>query len=118
LDKAGYTVYVYTRAAEQFRDSCRRVYMDEIDRQAIIDYIQWLRENVPTREHGQRNGTIRAWLQYLSVFLRENGFLTMPLPKKEWPKVEARKPKTYSGEQVNALRRRRRKTKKTQLCFC
>lgn len=103
LDKAGYTVYVYTRAAEQFRDSCRRVYMDEIDRQAIIDYIQWLRENVPTREHGQRNGTIRARLQYLSVFLRENGFLTMPLPKKEWPKVEARKPKAYTTEQVNAL---------------
>jgi hypothetical protein len=103
LDKAAYTVYVYTKAAEQFRDSCRRVYMDEIDRQAIIDYIQWLRENVPTREHGQRNGTIRARLQYLSVFLRENGFLTMPLPKKEWPKVEARKPKAYTGEQVNAL---------------
>ena len=103
LDKAGYTVYVYTRAAEQFRDSCQRVYMDQIDRQAIIDYIQWLRENVPTREHGQRNGTIRARLQYLSVFLRENGFLTMPLPKKEWPKVEARKPKAYTSEQVNAL---------------
>jgi integrase len=103
LDKAPATVYVYTRAAEQFRDSCRRVFMDELDRQAIIDHIQWLRENVPTREHGQQNGTIRARLQYLSVFLRENGFTTMPLPKKEWPKVEARKPKAYTGEQVNAL---------------
>ncbi len=103
LDKAASTVYGYTRAAEQFRDSCRRVYMDEIDRQAIIDHMQWLRENVPTREHGQQNGTIRTRLQYLSVFLRENGFLTMPLPKKEWPKIEARKPKAYTGEQVNAL---------------
>jgi hypothetical protein len=53
LDKAASTLYVYKRAAEQFRDSCRRVNMDEIDRQAIIDHIQWVRENVPTREHGQ-----------------------------------------------------------------
>jgi integrase len=102
LDKAESTVYGYTRAAEQFRDSCRRLYMDEIDRQTMIDHIGWLRENVATRSFGDQNNTIRTRLQYLSVFLRENG-MTMPLAKRDWPKVEHRNPEAYTTEQVNHL---------------
>jgi integrase len=51
----------------------------------------------------EQNGTIRARLQFLCVFLKQNGFLKLPLPKSEWPKVETRKPKAYTGEQVNTL---------------
>lgn len=104
LDRATSTVYGYTRAAEQFRDSCRCVYMDEIkdNEQVILDHIAWLRKNVPTREHGQQNGTIRTRLQYLSVFMRESK-IQMPLPKKKWPEINTRKPKAYTSEQVNAL---------------
>jgi hypothetical protein len=66
LDKSESTVYSYTRAAEQFRDSTRRVYMDEIDRQTMIDHITWLRANVPTRAVGQQNFGAFEKLPYLA----------------------------------------------------
>lgn len=102
LGKAPATVYGYTRAVEQFRDSCRKVYLDEITRQDMLDHIVWLRENVPTRSHGQQNGTVRTRLQFLTVFFTENG-MKNPLPMKDWPKVEERKVEAYTSEQLNAL---------------
>lgn len=102
LDKASSTVYSYTRSVEAFRDTCRKRYMDEITRQDLLDHVQWMRENVPTRGIGQQNGTIRARLRYLTVFFTENS-MKPPLPMKEWPKVEERRVEAYTSEQIGQL---------------
>ncbi len=102
LGKAQATVYGYTRAVKQFSESCRKTYLDEITRQDMLDHIVWLRENVPTRSHGQQNGTVRTRLQFLTVFFTENG-MKNPLPMKEWPRVEERKVVAYTSEQLNQL---------------
>lgn len=102
LDKAPATIYSYTHAVEQFRDSCCKTYLDQIERQDILDHIAWIRKNVPTRSHGQRNGTVRARLQFLTVFFSENGTKN-PLPNKEWPKTDEREVEAFTTEEVNTL---------------
>jgi integrase len=102
LDKSDATVYCYTRAVEQFRDSCRKTYLDEVNRADVVAHIQWLRDNVKSRKRGQRNGMIRTRLQFLSVFFLGNG-IDNPLPKKEWPKTEERDVEAFTTEEVNLL---------------
>jgi len=102
LAKSSSTVDGYSRAVKQFRDSCFKVYMDEITRQDILDHMAWLQKELPTRKGGQREGTIRTRLSYLSVFFFENG-MKNPLPKKQWPKLEERNVEAYTSEQVQTL---------------
>jgi integrase len=104
LDKAPATVYAYTRAVEQFRDCCQVAYLDELkgNRKAILTFIQWIRDNTPTKTGGQRNGTIRARLQFLSVFFLRNG-IPNPLPKKEWPKVDEKEIQAFTVEEINKI---------------
>jgi integrase len=102
LDKSDATVYGYTRAVEQFRDSCRKTYLDEVNRADVVAHIQWLRDTLPSRKSGQRNGMVRTRLQFLSVFFLRNG-IDNPLPKKEWPKVEERDVEAFTTEEVNTI---------------
>src|SRR5712692_2719738 len=102
LDKAPATVYSYTRAVNQFRESCFKVFMDEITQQDMLDHITWLRKNVPTRAHGQQNGTIRARLQYLTAFF-SSAQIKNPLPMRQWPKTEERPVEAYDSEQIQTM---------------
>jgi integrase/recombinase XerD len=102
LDKSESTIYGYTRAVEQFQTSCSKVFLDQIDRQDILTFIAWMKENVPTRDRGQQNGTIRTRLSYLSVFLLENK-IENPLPKREWPKTDEREVEAFTTEEINQL---------------
>ena len=102
LDKSDSTVYGYTRAVEQFQTSCIKVYLDQIERQDILNFIAWMKKNVPTRDRGQQNGTIRTRLAYLSVFLLENK-IENPLPKREWPKTDEREVEAFTTEEINQL---------------
>lgn len=102
LDKAAATIYGYKRATDQFRESCFKVHMDEITQQDMLDHINWLRKHVPTRSHGQQNGTIRTRLQYLTAFFVNAG-LKNPLPQKQWPKIEERPVEAYTSEQLEIL---------------
>jgi integrase/recombinase XerD len=102
LDKSDSTVYGYTRAVEQFQTSCTKIFLDQIDRQDILNFIAWMKKNVPTRDRGQQNGTIRTRLAYLSVFLLENK-IENPLPKREWPKTDEREVEAFTTEEINQL---------------
>jgi integrase len=102
LDKSESTIYGYTRAVEQFQSSTCKVFLDQIDRQDILNFIGWLRKNVPQRDRGQQNGTIRTRLAYLSVFLLENK-IQNPLPKREWPKTDEREVEAFTTEEINQL---------------
>jgi integrase len=102
LDKAAGTVLAYQNAVESFRGSCVKLYIDELDRRDVLEYIKWLRENLERRGVGEQNTTIRNRLRYLSVFLNRFG-VKMPLRAKEWPKVSKKNPDRYSIEDVNRM---------------
>jgi integrase len=105
LDKAPATVYAYSQAANQFLAVCLgagKRFMDQIDRAAVLAYVTWMRENVKQRAGGDPNGTIRARLQFLSVFLLAHG-IANPLPKKDWPKVAQKEVLAFTTEEVNQI---------------
>ncbi len=102
LDKAPSTVYGYSRAVKQFRESCFKIYLDEITQQDVLDHISWLRRNLPTRAHGQQNGTIRSRLRYLTAFFSSVG-MKNPLPQKTWPKTEERRVEAFDSDQIQTL---------------
>jgi len=105
LDKAPGTIYAYSQAVNSFQSVCAAAgkrFMDQIDREAVLAYIQWIRENVKQRAGGDQNGTIRARLQFLSVFLLAHG-IANPLPKKEWPKTAQKEVLAFTTEEVNQI---------------
>lgn len=102
LDRAPSTVYSYTRALELFRESCHKVYLDELTKQDVFDYIEHIKATCPSRDHGQRNGTLRVRLQFLKTFVQEFG-VKFPLAKKEWPKVQETDAVAFESAEVKQL---------------
>lgn len=114
LDKAKATVSVYANAIDGFLASCRKTYIDEIDRKDILAYIQWMRDNLKSRVAGGENRTIKNRLTYLGVFLGKYG---IRLKKKKGadtsapgllfhddiPKIIKKKPKKYDQETIDQL---------------
>jgi len=102
LDKAPATRYGYERAVTQFRDSCGKVFLDELNEKTMLDHIDWIRDNVPTRSHGQRNGTVRTRLQFLTAFFISEG-MKNPLPMKQWPKTIEQEVRAFTSEEIALL---------------
>lgn len=102
LDKSPSTRYAYKRAVDQFKANCRKVYLDEVTRQDVLDHIVWIRTNVPTRGIGQQNGTIRNRLLCLTRFFSQYE-KPLPLKRREWPKTEERPVEAYTPEQLTQL---------------
>jgi hypothetical protein len=73
LDKSKATVLMYSNALDGFMTSCRKTFVDEIDRKDILAYIQWMRDNLQERIKGGQNQTLRNRLTYLGVFLGKQG---------------------------------------------
>jgi len=91
LDKAAGTVLAYQNAVEDFRGSCVKLYIDELDRRDVLEYIKWLRENLERRGVGEQNSTVRNRLRYLSVFLNRFG-VKMPLRREGVAEGQQEKP--------------------------
>jgi integrase len=103
LDKSEATKYGYTRAVEQFRGNCRKTFLDEVNEKDMLEHIAWIQNGgIPTRSHGQRNGTIRTRLQYLTAFFSSHG-LKNPLPMKHWPKTEEHNVEAFTSEEIIQL---------------
>ena len=68
---------------------------------SILNFIDWMRENLKTRAFGQPNNTYRNRLKDITVFF--NHFkITMPLPKK-WPKATKKNADKYSMDSINKM---------------
>ncbi len=115
LDKAKATIVAYTNTLEGFVRSCTKIYTDELDRKDIIDYIAWMRKNLPKRKHGEQNRTIRNRLTYLGTFLGQKCGIRLKKVKgadstapgllfsTDAPKYTKRVPDKYSIKTINAL---------------
>lgn len=103
LDVAPNTLYQYRKVLRDFRQSCKKTDLAQIDRDDIMQYIKWIRENKPKHKirgklDGDRNTTVRKELRCLRVFLLH--FVSeFPLPEKEWPKIPYKNPDRYSLEE-------------------
>jgi integrase len=114
IDKAKSTVAVYSNAIDGFLASCNKIFIDEIDRMDILNYIQWMRDHLRVRVRGGQSRTIKNRLAHLGVFLSKYG---VKLKKSKGadasapglifhddrPKVVKKKPKKYDQETLNTL---------------
>jgi integrase len=115
LDKSRATVSMYSNALDGFATSCKKIFIDEIDRKDILAYIQWMRDNLQERVEGGQNRTLRNRLTYLGVFLGKQGVKLAKERNKngvsdpgllfydDRPKVTKKKPKKYDQATTDRL---------------
>src|SRR5262249_29996208 len=109
--KGKYTIAMYKNALEGFLDSCKKTFINEIDRKDILNYIGWMRQNVKVRVKGRAERTYKNRLGYLRTFLSK---YKIKLVKKhpddsglissdDIPKPLKPKPKKYDHETIDKL---------------
>jgi integrase len=115
LDKSRATVLMYSNALDGFTTSCKKIFIDEIERKDILAYIQWMRDNLQERVAGGQNQTLRNRLTYLGVFLGKQGVKLMKERNKngaadsgllfydDRPKATKKKPKKYDQATIDQL---------------
>jgi integrase len=115
LDKSPATILMYSNALDGFVSSCKKTFIDEIERKDILAYIQWMRDNLQERVPGGQNQTLRNRLTYLGVFLGKQGVKLMKERNKtstadsgllfydDRPKVTKKKPKKYDQQTIDQL---------------
>jgi integrase/recombinase XerD len=106
------TIRAYKVAVEEFRKSCAKKFLCEIDRQDLIDFMGWLRTQPPKlrkdgtprkpRRSGDPNRTYFNKLNNVVIFLSAHGINRL-LKKSEYPKFAEKAVVYYEAEQVKAL---------------
>jgi integrase len=96
------TIETYRKNMEDFMGSCPKETLEEVTKKDILNFIDWLRTNVKTRQFGQPANTYRNKLKDLTVLF--NHFdVKIPLPKREWPKSTRKNADKYSLETINKM---------------
>jgi hypothetical protein len=106
------TIRAYKVAVEEFRKSCSKKFLSEIDRQDLIDFMGWLRKQPPKlrkdgtprkpRRSGDPNRTYFNKVNNVVIFLSAHGINRL-LKKSEYPKFAEKPVVYYEAEQVKAL---------------
>jgi integrase len=96
------SIETYNTSLDNFVASCKKLTLDEVTEDDMLDFIDWMRKNLPKRKFGQPTNTYRNRLKDMNVFFNHYG-LKMPLAKKKWPKSTKKNPYKYSMDNVNAM---------------
>jgi integrase len=99
-------------AVEEFRKSCTKEFLHEINKQDLIDFMGWLRKQPPKlrkngtprkpRRSGDPNRTYFNKVNNVVIFLSAHGINRL-LKKSEYPKFAEKPVVYYDAEQVKAL---------------
>jgi integrase len=115
LDRKKYSVAMYQNTLRDFQSSCRKEFIDQIDRKDILAFIGWMRDNLQVRVKGSENRTYKNKLGYLRTFLGRHGILLSKesnrqgandpglLYRSDIPKVVKKKPKKYDQSDIDLL---------------
>jgi hypothetical protein len=52
LDRKKYSVAMYENTLRDFQSSCRKEFIDQIDRKDILAFVSWMRDNLQVRVQG------------------------------------------------------------------
>lgn len=115
LDRKTASVAMYGNTLRDFQSSCRKEFVDEIDRKDILNFLGWMRENMQIRVKGSENRTYRNKLGYLGTFLGRHGIQLKKegnrqgsndpglLFRSDVPKVLKKKPIQYEQSDIDLL---------------
>ena len=79
-----------------FADSCRKAYLDQIDRRDLLDFRNYL------KNHGQGDRSIFNHFQGAITFLRSQGIAGL-ISRNDWPTYTAKKVAAYSEAELKTL---------------
>jgi integrase len=129
LDRKKYSVEMYDNTLRDFRKSCTKEYVDEVNRKDILNFIEWMRQNLQTRVPGSENRTYKNKLGYLGTFLGRHGIQLKKkgngqgtndpglLFRSDIPKVVKKKPKKYDQIDIDTLMAQADEDQKDYLMF-
>jgi integrase len=97
LTKKPKTLAAYTTALEYFTESCKKQYLEDIDRKDLLKFSAFLRDE---KEQAPRT----CWNKFANVmsFLKANGVRGL-VGKNDWPRYTEEEPEIYEEEELGAL---------------
>lgn len=97
LTKKPKTLAAYTTALNYFTDSCRKLYLHEIDRYDLLKFSSFLRD-----EKKQSPRSVYNKFETVMAFLKANGIRGL-VGKNDWPRYTEEEPEMYEQEDLNTL---------------
>ena len=97
LTKKPKTLAAYTTALHYFTESCRKVYMHEIDRHDLLKFSGFLRD-----EKIQSPRSVYNKFETVMTFLKANGIRGL-VGKDDWPRYTEEEPEMYEQQELDKL---------------
>lgn len=97
LTKKPKTLAAYTTALNYFTESCRKLYLDDIDRYDLLKFCSFLRD-----EKKQSPRSVYNKFETVMAFLKANGIRGL-VGKNDWPRYTEEEPEMYEQEELNKL---------------
>lgn len=97
LTKKPKTLAAYTTALNYFTESCRKIYLHEIDRHDLLKFSGYLRE-----EKKQSPRSVYNKFETVMTFLKANGIRGLA-GKNDWPRYTEEEPEMYEQAELDKL---------------
>jgi len=97
------TISTYRIAVNGFVSSCKKRYVEDIEKQDVLDYIGWLwRQPMPVRKHSNPERTVFNKVGHVAIFLKANGKPHL-LSKAEYPQYEEKMVTAHDDDELALL---------------
>jgi integrase/recombinase XerD len=97
LTKKPKTLAAYTTALNYFTESCRKLYLHEIERHDLLKFSGFLRD-----EKKQSPRSVYNKFETVMTFLKANGIRGL-VGKNDWPRYTEEEPEMYEQEELDKL---------------
>jgi integrase len=97
------TISTYRIAVDGFVCSCKKQYVEDIEKQDVLDYMGWLwRQPMPVRKHSNPERTVYNKVGHLAIFLKASGKPRL-LPTTEYPQYEEKMVTAHDEDELALL---------------
>lgn len=97
------TIQAYRVAVDGFVAQCKKRFVQQIEKQDVLDYMGWLRQQpLSERKHSNPERTYANKVGHLAIFLKAVGKPRL-LAKNEYPQFEEKEVKAHSERELEVL---------------
>lgn len=97
------TIKTYRIAVNGFVASCKKLHVEDIDKQDILDYMRWLgAQPMPKRKHGNPERTMFNKVGHVAIFLKAIGKPAL-LPTTQYPRYEEKMVTAHDDDELALL---------------
>lgn len=97
------TIKTYRIAVNGFVASCKKLYVEDIEKQDMLDYMRWLgQQPVPKRKHGNPERTMFNKVGHVAIFLKASDKPCL-LPTTQYPQYEEKMVTAHDEDELALL---------------